>query len=159
MVRPSELWKTLPVERRVPLADAFWRDGTDDAQMQHLEAIAMLARRLNFRPRSIQALPTERRAKQLAHVPDVPETIATRALIAYHMAAQRPLMAAFLDALGIEHDNGVISAEQVPKPDPAKLASAVAAVREEFPGEDVSLYLRTLEIVDGETWADLHGLI
>src|SRR5580765_7076677 len=157
-VLPSQLWKSLPLDRRIALADAFWREQGDDAQMQQIEAIGALARRLNFRVRSIQALPVERRARQLAQMGDVSEAIATRALISYHMAAQRPLMSAFLDALGIAHDNGVINAEQVPKPDSAKLAAAIAHVKTSFPADDVSLYLKTLEIVDAETWGDLPSL-
>jgi|SRR5579862_8221545 len=159
MIRPSQLWKDLPADRRVALADAFWREGGDDARMQHVEAASVLARRLNFRPRSIQALPIERRAKHLANLSDVSDLVATRALIAYHMAAQRPLMSAFLDALGIAHENGVINADQVPKPEAAKLAEAVSAIRQSFPADDVSLYLRTLEIIDGETWGDVHDLL
>jgi hypothetical protein len=114
---------------------------------------------LNFRPKSVATLPIERRAKHLARLADVSDTVATRALIAYHMAAKRPLMAAFLDALGIAHDNGVISQEEVPKPDPAKLAAAVRTIRDAFPAEDVELYLTTLELVDGETWAGVHGML
>jgi hypothetical protein len=90
---------------------------------------------------------------------DVSDAVATRALISYHLAAQRPLMAAFLDALGIAHENGVINSEEVPKPDPAKLAAAVESVQKTFPADDVSLYLRTLEIIDGDTWGELHQLL
>lgn len=158
-VRPSQLWKGLPLERRMALADAFWREEGDDAQMQQMEAIGTLARRLNFRVRSVQALPVDRRARHLAQMPDVSEAIATRALISYHLAAQRPLMAAFLDALGIPHENGVINSEEVAKPDAAKLAAAVESVKTSFPADDVSLYLRTLEIIDGETWGELHALL
>jgi hypothetical protein len=157
--RPSQLWKALPLERRIALADAFWREEGDDAQMQQIEAIGVLARRLNFRVRSVQALPVDRRARHLAQMADVSEAIATRALISYHLAAQRPLMAAFLDALGIAHENGVINAEEVPKPDSTKLAAAIEAVKKSFPADDVSLYLHTLEIIDGETWGGLHTLL
>lgn len=158
-VRPSLLWKGLPVERRIALADAFWREENDDAQMQQIEATGALARRLNFRVRSVQALPVERKARHLAQVADVSDAVATRALISYHLAAQRPLMGAFLDALGITHENGVINAEEVPKPESAKLAGAVESVRQSFPPDDVSLYLRTLEIIDGDTWGEVHGLL
>ena len=34
--------------------------------------------------------------------------MAGRALILYHLAEQRPMMGAFLDALGIAHENGLI---------------------------------------------------
>jgi hypothetical protein len=158
-VRPSQLWKGLPVERRVALADAFWREAGDDAQMQQIEATGALARRLNFRMRSVQALPIERKARHLAQVADVSDAVATRALISYHLASQRPLMGAFLDALGITHENGVINSEDVPKPEAAKLAAAVQSVRQAFPADDVSLYLRTLEIIDGDTWGEVHALL
>jgi hypothetical protein len=158
--RPSQLWKSLPVERRQALADSFWRESADeDAQLQHMEATMMLARRLNFRVKSVQSLPIERRAKHLSQVADVSDTVATRALIAYHMAHQRPLMGAFLDSLGIAHENGVISAEDVPKPEQEKLAAAVESIRKAFPADDVWLYLRTLEIIDGGTWGEIHSLL
>ena len=50
-MRPSRLWKDLPTETRLALADAFWREEVDDteATLQHVEATAAIARRLNFR--------------------------------------------------------------------------------------------------------------
>jgi hypothetical protein len=122
--------------------------------MQQVEAIMTIARRLNFRAKSVQALSIERRAKHLAHMGDVSEAVATRALIAYHFASKRPLMAAFLDALGIAHEDGLIKEESVPPPAKDKLAAAITAVRGAFPPGDVDLYVRTLAALDGETWAE-----
>lgn len=149
----------MPLDKRVIAAEAFWRD-TDSPEIaaQHAEAIAVLARRLNFRTRSVQTLPVERRAKHLAQLADVPDTIATRALIAYHFSAQRPLMAAFLDALGIAHDNGLITQEDMPPPAAAALAGAVQTVRAAFPSDDVDRYIKTLAALDGDTWVNLEGL-
>src|SRR6185436_9153670 len=142
---PSKIWRDLPIEKRVAVADAFWRDDRDSDELdaQRVEALVAIARRLNFRPKSVQALPIERRAKQLAHQPDVSDTIAARALIAFHMVTKRPMMAAFLDAVGIAHEDGIISAEEVPPPDPAHLKAGVKALRDAFPEEDVTLYLQT----------------
>ena len=81
--------------------------------MQHVEAIAAIARRMNFRTKSVQALPIDRKARQLAQLTDVSDAVATRALIAYHFSAQRPMMAAFLNALGVANDNGLITADDV----------------------------------------------
>src|ERR1044072_3842950 len=103
-VRASKMWKDMPVENRLVAADAFWRDEQSDAAMQQIEAIMSIARRLNFRAKSVQALGIDKRAKHLAHIADVSDAVATRALIAYHFAAKRPLMGAFLDALGIAHE-------------------------------------------------------
>jgi hypothetical protein len=158
--RPSRLWKEMPVEKRVAAADAFWRDTESaDIQAQHAEALLMLARRLNFRPKTLQGLSTDRRAKHLAQVADVSEAIATRALIAYHFATKRPLMGGFLDALGIAHDNGLIADESLAAPSVDRISAAVAAVRSSFDVDDVDLYLRTLAALDGETWANLAPLL
>ena len=125
-----------------------------DTNAQHIEATLAIARRLNFRPKSIQALPIERKAKQLAQIADVSDTIATHALIAYHFSAQRPLMAAFLDALGIANDDGMITAEEVAAPEPDKLRDAIGKLST-FPADEVSLYLRTLSALDEDTWRHL----
>ncbi len=153
-MRPSKLWKDLPVERRLALADAFWRD--DQGSDQHLEAIVLLARRLNFRTKSLQALPVERRARHLAQLADVSDGLATRALIAYHFQTERPLMAAFLDAVGIAHEDGLITAEEIAPPDPRVLADAVEKLRAGFPADAVDLYLRTLLAIDPDTWGALE---
>jgi hypothetical protein len=147
-------------EQRLAASDAFWKEGNDQdgVHAQHVEAVMLIARRLNFRPKSVQALPVERRARQLAHLPDVSDAVITRALIAYHLAAQRPLMGAFLDALGIAHEDGVIQDETVAPPDKARLAEAANALNERFPASDVTIYLNTLLTQDPDTWAGLDGL-
>jgi len=158
--RPSRLWKDLALEKRVLAAEAFWRDAdSPEIEAQKMEAIATLARRLKFRPQSIQALPVERRARQLAQVSDVTDAIATRALIAYHFSNHRPLMSAFLDALGIAHENGLISEEEVKAPDRERLAAAAATVKTSFDPVDVDFYLRTLAALDGETWANVESVV
>lgn len=158
--RPSEIWKRLPSATRLQAAEAFWRDAeSPEIAAQHAEAIVALARRLNFRPKSLQGLPVERRAKFLAQMPDVSDAIATRALIAFHFTARRPLMGTFLDALGIEHENGLITAENVAAPATQALAKAVDALRGSFDRSDVDLYLRTLAALDGDTWGNLDTLV
>ena len=142
-------------EQRVAAAEAFWREDQADIQVQHADAIVTLARRLNFRAKSMQALPIERRAKLLAQLHDVPDSIATRALISYHFTQRRDLMAAFLDALGIAHENGLINDEAVPPPPADKLKAAIETLRSKFPGDDVDLYVKTLATLDGDTWAHI----
>ncbi|MEZ5316740.1 MAG: hypothetical protein R2752_05010 [Vicinamibacterales bacterium] len=155
--RPAAIWKDLPVETRARVAEAFWRDEeSPDIQMQQVEAALAIARRMNFRPKSVAGLSIERRAKVLAQIRDVSDAIATRALISYHFADQRPLMGAFLDALGIAHENGLIQAEQVDPPPADRIRKAIAAVQETFPPADVTLYVRTLAALDGDTWANVE---
>ncbi len=145
-------------DKRVLAAEAFWLDEEEGAEAQQIEAIVALAKRLKFRPKSIQGLPVDRRARQLAGLSDVSDGIATRALIAYHFAHARPLMSAFLDAVGLEHDNGLIT-EDPKAPDAERLRSAADTVRQSFAQEDVDLYLRTLVVLDGDTWGGLSDML
>jgi hypothetical protein len=156
LVRPSVLWKQMPIDKRVRAAEAFWQDehGLD----QQMEAVVLIARKLKFRPKSVQQQPLERRSKQLAHLNDVSETIATRALIAYHLDAERPMMGAFLDAMGIAHENGLITTEEMPAPAAETVAAAATTLAASFPPDAVALYLNTLLTQDPDTWSALDGL-
>lgn len=146
-------------EQRLAAAGAFWNEDQSDIEMQHAEAILTIARRLNFRVKSVQALPIEKRTRLLAQLGDVSDAVATRALISYHFNTKRELMAAFLDAVGITHDNGLINEETVAAPDRAKLEAAITQVRASFSQSDVDLYLRTLSVLDGDTWAELESVM
>ena len=151
--RPSKLWRKIPLERRVDAAGLFWED--EHSADQQVEAVSAIATQMKFRPKSVIALAPEKRAKYLAQLPSISDTIAARVLVNYHLERQRPMMAAFLDLLGIQHENGLISDETVAKPDPDKVQNAAKELSTKFPPEDVSLYLSTLVSQDPETWEAL----
>jgi hypothetical protein len=151
--RPSRLWKQLSAERRVEAAELFWTD--EQSTEQQLEAVAALAAHMKFRAKSVIALPIAKKAKYLSTLPNVSDTVAARALVNYHLDRQRPMMAAFLDSLGITHENGLISEDNVAKPDAAKLREAAADLATKFPPDDVSLYFSTLVSQDPDTWGSL----
>ena len=99
----------------------------------------------------------ERKARHLASLASLPDALAARALVTYHLAERRAMMGAFLDALGIAHENGLIQEDNV-KPDPAKVGAAAAAIAQQYAPEDVALYLNTLLCQDPETWGGLRAL-
>ena len=145
----------MTAEQRLRAASALWRD--DQAASDQTQAALLIAKQRKFRPKTVAALDDDRKARYLASVPDLPEDIAARLLILYHMAEQRPMMGAFLDALGIAHENGLIEGDTV-APDPAKIVAAVAAIAKEYPAHDVSLYLNTLLWQDPAAWGRLNGV-
>ena len=154
--RPSTLWKQMSAQRRMQAAEAFWRDPSGGNEQA--EAIASIALRLKFRPRSVLTLSVERKARYLVGLPAVSELVAARLLVAYHIQHQRPMMAAFLDALGITHEDGLIDDEQVQPPGEEKLRAAAARLAASFPAEDVALYLSTLTWQDPEAWGALADM-
>ena len=153
---PARLWKRMTAEQRLGAARAFWQ--SEEAADDQVQAVLLIAQHKKFRPKTVMALDEERRAKHLASFPSIPETMAARALIVYHLAAQRPMMGAFLDALGIAHEEGVIQAEDV-KPDAKKLAPSVEQIAVVYPQVDVALYLNTLLCQDPETWGGLRSIV
>lgn len=154
MTRPAHLWKQMTDTQRRLAAEAFWQEG--EAGPEHAEVVGLLSRRLNFRVKSVMALPLEKKAKFTAGLAAVSDAVAGRLLVGYHLAYQRPMMATFLDALGIAHDNGLIDDEAEPSVPQGKILPAARALREQYPTEDVTLYFATLHLQDPETWGALQ---
>jgi hypothetical protein len=154
-MRPAKLWRTLPLEARQAAAVAFWSD--DQAGLEQAEGVALIARQIKFRPKSVLTLPVEKKAKHLANMGQVSDLLAARLLVAYHLHHQRPMMGRFLDLLGIPHEEGLITEESPDAPAPEKLDEAAKALAAEFPAADVSLYFWTLLWQDPETWGGLQG--
>lgn len=152
---PSKLWRRMTSEQRLKAARAFWSDeqATDD----QIQAVMIIAQQKKFRPKFLMSLDDDRKARHLSGMLSLPDSLAARALVVYHLADQREMMGAFLDSLGIAHENGLIQDDGV-KPDAEKVGEAVAALKEKFPADDVDLYLSTLLCQDPETWAPLREL-
>jgi hypothetical protein len=142
----------MPFDERLRVARAFWLD--EEAGEEQLRAVMLISERKKFRPKTVIALDLDRKARQLASLPSLPDALAARTLTVYHLSEQRPMMGAFLDALGIAHDDGLIR-DEVVTPSPAALGPAAAQLATQFPADNVSLYLNTLFSQDPETWGAL----
>lgn len=149
------LWKSLSDQQRLMAAEAFWRE-TDSADQQ-IEAMVLLSQKLKARPKFIATLPIARKAKHLAQLVGMPEAMAARLLVSYHLGHQRPLMAAFLDAAGIPHADGLIDEAMEGPIDAAKLAAGAEALSSAHPEADVRLYFQTLLLQDPDTWGGLQA--
>jgi hypothetical protein len=153
---PARLWKQMNSAQRLASARAFWTD--EEAIDDQVQAALLIAQKKKFRPKTVIGLDLDRKAKHLASLATLPDSIAGRVLVLYHLADQRALMGRFLDELGISHENGLIKEEEV-KPDSAKLGPAAVALSREFPPDDVRLYLTTLLCQDPETWGGLDEIV
>jgi hypothetical protein len=152
---PARLWKRMTGEQKLKAAHAFWAD--EEATDDQVQAALLIAQTKKFRAKTVLSLDDERKSKHLASLPSLPETIAARTLVVYHLTEQRPMMGAFLDALGIAHENGVIQEDDV-KPDASKIGPASDQIVRDFPAADVSLYLNTLLCQDPGTWGELRAI-
>jgi hypothetical protein len=153
-MRPAKLWRTLSPDMRMAAATAFWSD--DQAGLEQAEGVALIARQIKFRPKSVISLPVEKKAKHLANMGQVSDLLAARLLVSYHLQHQRPMMGRFLDLLEIPHQDGLINDESPAAPSPDKLDAAAQTLVSEFPPDDVSRYFWTLLWQDPETWGRLR---
>jgi hypothetical protein len=138
-MRPARLWRQMPVDERVSAAGAFWRD--EQAALEQAEAVALIARQIKFRPKSVLGLPVEKKARHLASLAQVSDLLAARLLVAYH----------------IEHEDGLIKDETPKAPDADTLDKAVTTLAAAYPKADVTRYFWTLLWQDPETWGGLQG--
>ncbi len=154
-IRPARLWRLMPLDLRVAAAGAFWAD--DQAALEQAEAVALIARQIKFRPQSVMTLAIDKRARHLGGLVQISDLLAARLVISYHLEHQRPMMGAFLDALGIAHDDGLIKDESPAKPDDATLDQAVKTLTAAYPKATVARYFWALLWQDPETWGGLKG--
>ena len=149
----TRLWKSLPPSERQLAASAFYRDPPPDLIGTALGAVVKARR---TRPQAARSLPPESQARILATVLDPGETLAQGLLVALHLAERRGLLAAFLDALGLPHEDGVLK-EEAEEAGPPSAEATRAAVRalEPFPPDQRLTYLNALWLQDQERWAAL----
>ena len=152
---PARLWKRMTGEQRLRAARALWNDA--DARAEQIQAAGVIAQQLKFRPKTVAGLDKDKKARYLTSVQNVSDELAAKLLIVYHLAEQKPMMSAFLDAIGLAHEAGLIK-DDAGSPDPARMAGAAAAIATSYPAEDVAVYLNTLLWQDPETWRGLADL-
>lgn len=150
----TRLWKHLPHDERLAAASAFF--GETPAELAGI-ALGALAKARHMRPQAARKLPPAAQARILASVLDPGEPLAQGLLVALHLGERRALLAAFLDALGLPHEGGLLKAEadQAPPVSEDAARKAIAALSS-FPPDQVRTYVNTLWLQDPERWAALE---
>jgi hypothetical protein len=154
--RTARLWKRLSREERLAAASRFFEQPSTDT-VGSAEAAIIKARRL--RPQVARALPPDEKARVLATVLDLDETLAGALAVALHMGERRRLLVAFLDALGLAHEDGILKEEadaDMPPLAEEPARRAVLQLSESFPRGELLTYLNVLWLQDPERWAALE---
>jgi hypothetical protein len=156
---PSRLWRSLPAEERMLAARAFFAHAWGDASARREGELA-IARALRFREEAVRKLPPDKRAGYLARAVQPADSLAGSLLLALHLEERRSLLAAFLDALAIPHENGMIAEDHDLQP-PGKdaLARAAEALDARFPAREVDVYLASLLALDHGSWDGLGDVL
>jgi hypothetical protein len=151
----TRLWKSLAPDERLQASAAFFAEPPPELAAA---AIGALVRARHLRPQAARALAPDAQARILATVLDPGEPLAQGLLVGLHLAGRRPLLAAFLDALALPHEDGILKdeADAAPPVDTASARGAIGALAA-FPADQVRTYLNTLWLQDPERWQSLEG--
>jgi len=150
-----KLWKALTSEERALGINAALDD--DENGWVKTSTRAAVAGALRFRPQTVATWPRPKLVSEAARLPLDNVQLISAYLIDLHLGHRRPMMASFLDSLGIPNDGGRIDSEttDVPPQDDSKLVAAANALTAKFPPDEVVTYFLTLLLQDAQVWKGL----
>lgn len=131
-----EQLKTLSDDRFLSIYESLARDGFGPLDSQ-------VAQAMKFRPHAIKRLPMTQRARRARTLlqQKANAQLAYELFGTYLMSRCKELVTDFLDATGVPHEDGLIKSVESDRPDPQKVASAVADLDAKYDADDVTLYL------------------
>jgi hypothetical protein len=149
----QRLWKRLSAADRQAAAHHLFAEPSPEAVAGAFGAIARTRR---MRPQAVRAMAPEAQARATASILEPGEALAASLLVALHLGERRPLLQAFLDAMMLPHEDGILKDEADAKPAPTVegLRSGMQALVS-FPKDHVTTYLNTLYLQDPERWSAL----
>ncbi len=151
----QRLWKSLGPDERLAAATHFWKEPPAEVVGT---ALGVLVKARHMRPQAARSLAPEAQARILATVFEPGESLAAALLVSLHLSQRRPLLAAFLDALGLPHQDGLLQEETEPPPLREEDARKAASTLGGFPRAHVATYFNTLWLQDPERWRVLETL-
>jgi hypothetical protein len=152
----ARLWKRLSREERSAAALSFWKDTPPEVTGI---ALAALVKARHMRPQVARSMPPEEQARALASVLDVGEPVASSLLVALHLGERRPMLATFLDAAGLPHENGLLKEDDTAAVAAGATGKGIEALRAAgHSPEQVRTYLNTLWLQDPDRWKALEDL-
>jgi hypothetical protein len=152
-----KLWKALTPDERAQAIEAALAD--DENGWVKTTTRGGVASALKFRPQTVATWPRAKLVSEAARLPLDDVQLLSAYLIDLHLGHRRPMMAAFLNQLGIPNEDGRIDSDttQVPEQDPTRLAVAADAIAGSYPLDDVVTYFLTLLLQDAPTWGGVRG--
>lgn len=150
----NKLWKTLTPEEKNMAAAEMVKDPTP---LIRASVTAVVSDARKMRPIAARKLPPEVQAKIVATVRDPGEVLASSLLVSLHLGPRKPMLIAFLDALGLPHEDGVLKDDSAEPIALESLKKACDALSSEAPSA-VRTYLNTLWLQDPDRWAHAREL-
>ena len=150
------IWPTLPSA----LANDILLAVQKGNKKLYRTAVEVMAPRMGVRvPILIEMPKTQRHATwiQILGRPEM-EVLSFNLLSTWLIETQRPMLCAWLDALGIAHGANGCADQFPPEPDTALLKKGVDVLLKDFDSRIVGVYLRCFNAIDETQWPALDEL-
>lgn len=155
MSKPSP-YRALPPERRLALVMHAMKSGRE-AREQFIQRL--VARGGGFRAATLRTWPVDRVAKEIVRTKAETSNDELDLLQLLYLEVDPAIQITFLDAAGVEHENGKMpDSLEPPYADPDAVRRGAAAVRERH-GDDGIHYLRTIERYSLEGWPGINAIV
>ena len=151
------LWKALTPEERAAAITAAMAD--DENGWVKNTTRAAVAGAIKFRPQTVATWPRQKLISEAARLPIDDVSLLSAFLVDLHLGTRRPMMATFLDAVGVKHDGGRIDTEATGPVvvDPDRFRDAADDLVQLYPVDEVVTYFLTLLLQDPRTWSGAIG--
>ena len=148
-----KLWKALSAEERTLGVTAALADDAEGWVKNTTRSA--VAKALRLRPQTVSTWPRQKLVAEAVRLPLDDIQLLSAYVVDLHLGHRRPMMAAFLDALGIPNDEGRIDSEnvEVSEQDPARVATAADGIVATYPSDEVATYFLTLLLQDAAVWS------
>ena len=151
------IWPTLPPQ----LANDILLAVQKTNKKLYRTAVEVMAPRMGVRVPTLLETPKAQRHATWIRILARPEmeVLSFNLLSTWLIENQRPMLCAWLDALGIEHGENGCADNFPPQPDAAVLKKSVDLLLEKFDPQIVGVYLRTFNQIDETQWPVLDEIL
>jgi hypothetical protein len=127
----------------------------------YTQAVGAACVTLKARPQFMMKQPPEKRAAFVRQALSrfAAASIAEEVLAAYFLEVRRDLLTEWLDALGIEHENGILKHDNPAEPTREKIEAAVAKFRDGADPQDRQLLLEAFAAQSAVEWPALDAVL
>jgi hypothetical protein len=156
-MKAVELFKEMTAETRGDILSYLH----DREPRVYEAALVTLAQQKKFRPQFVLKKTKEQQMTWLVEALKFrqAESIAEQMIQVWLIKNQQPMLASFLDALGLAHDGQGAIDELPGELDPAKTEAAVKGLLEKYSAEKVAVYLHLFQMQQPGGWSALSDIL
>lgn len=156
-MRPHQIFAAMSPEKCEQILSRLQETSPEAAQ----STVAAAAVALKFRPKFLLKQPPAKRAasvkRAMSRVGSA--AMAEELLAVYFLKCRLELLTEWLDQMGLEHEEGILTQDEVPCPEPEALAKQVEAFEAVDDDDDRRLLLRVFSAQAAIDWPALDALL